>query len=130
MKNATESYFGRLALSTILIMGFICTSFAEDVKMKTMVPDVPQMDAESYILIDYNSGKVLTKMNADVRRDPASLTKMMTSYVIGQAIKNRKITPDDVVIFHKDAWATGNPVFKGSSLMFFKPRDQGASYLA
>lgn len=42
-------------------------------------------------------------MNANVRRDPASLTKMMTSYVIGQAVKTGKITPDGVVIFHKDA---------------------------
>ena len=55
-----------------------------------MIPGVPQIDAESYILIDYNSGKVLAEQNADVRRDPASLTKMMTSYVIGQAMKAGK----------------------------------------
>lgn len=42
------------------------------------------IDAESYILIDYNSGKVLAEQNADVRHDPASLTKMMTSYVISR----------------------------------------------
>ncbi|MCR3756045.1 MAG: D-alanyl-D-alanine carboxypeptidase DacA [Sodalis sp. Psp] len=44
-----------------------------------MIPNVPKIDAKSYILIDYNSGKVLAEMNADMRCDPASLTKMMTS---------------------------------------------------
>lgn len=89
-----------------------------------MIPGVPQIDAESYILIDYNSGKVLAEMNADTRRDPASLTKMMTSYVIGQAIKSGKISPNDIVTVGKDAWATGNPTFQGSSLMFLKPGDR------
>lgn len=105
-------------------MGVVSASFADDVNLKTMIPGVPQIDAESYILIDYNSGKVLAEMNADARRDPASLTKMMTSYVIGQAIKAGKITPNDVVTVNKEAWATGNPVFKGSSLMFLKPGDR------
>ena len=54
---------------------------ADDLNIKTMIPGVPQIDAESYILIDYNSGKVLAEQNADARRDPASLTKMMTSYI-------------------------------------------------
>ncbi len=49
---------------------------------------------------------------------------MMTSYVIGQAIKSGKIGPNDIVTVGKDAWATGNPIFKGSSLMFLKPGDQ------
>jgi len=86
-----------------------------------MIPGVPQIDAESYILIDYNSGKVLAEQNADARRDPASLTKMMTSYVIGQAMKAGKFKETDLVTIGNDAWATGNPVFKGSSLMFLKP---------
>ncbi|WP_406704576.1 D-alanyl-D-alanine carboxypeptidase DacA [Sodalis sp.] len=125
MKNVTTPrLFSRLALSTVLVMGVVSASFADDVNLKTMIPGVPQIDAESYILIDYNSGKVLAEMNADARRDPASLTKMMTSYVIGQAIKAGKITPNDVVTVNKDAWATGNPVFKGSSLMFLKPGDR------
>lgn len=86
-----------------------------------MIPGVPQIDAESYILIDYNSGKVLAEQNADTRRDPASLTKMMTSYVIGRAMKAGKFKETDLVTVGNDARATGNPVFKGSSLMFLKP---------
>ncbi|ENZ8257376.1 D-alanyl-D-alanine carboxypeptidase DacA [Escherichia coli] len=107
----------RLALTTALCTAFISAAHADDLNIKTMIPGVPQIDAESYILIDYNSGKVLAEQNADVRRDPASLTKMMTSYVIGQAMKAGKF----IVTIGNDAWATGNPVFKGSSLMFLKP---------
>ncbi|WMQ73886.1 MAG: D-alanyl-D-alanine carboxypeptidase DacA [Sodalis sp.] len=123
MKNVTIlSLFSRLVLSTILVMDVVsAASLAANVNLKTMIPNVPKIDAESYILIDYNSGKVLAEMNADARRDPASLTKMMTSYVIGQAIKAGKITSNDVVTVNRDAWATGNPVFAGSSLMFLKP---------
>lgn len=125
MKNVTTPLlFSRLALSTLWVMGVVSSSYANDVNLKTMIPGVPQIDAESYILIDYNSGKVLSEMNADERSEPASLTKMMTSYVIGQAIKSGKITPNDVVTVKKDVWATGNPVFKGSSLMFLKPGDR------
>lgn len=112
------------ALGTLLAVSVATSAHAEDVNLKTMIPGVPQIDAESYILIDYNSGKVLAEMNADARRDPASLTKMMTSYVIGQALKSGKITQNDIVTVGKDAWATGNPTFQGSSLMFLKPGDR------
>ena len=111
----------RLALTTALAAATLSAAHADDLNIKTMIPGVPQIDAESYILIDYNSGKVLAEQNADARRDPASLTKMMTSYVIGQAMKAGKFKETDLVTIGNDAWATGNPVFKGSSLMFLKP---------
>ncbi len=103
---------------------FSYSALADNVDLKTMIPGVPDIDAEAYVLIDYNSGTVLAEKNADARRDPASLTKMMTSYVIGQAIRTGKIHQDDMVTVGQDAWATGNPVFKGSSLMFLKPGDR------
>ena len=87
-------------------------------------PAAPPVDAKAYVLMDYNSGKVLVEGNSDQRLDPASLTKIMSSYVIGQAIKAGKVHPDDLVTVGKDAWATGNPALRGSSLMFLKPGDQ------
>lgn len=87
-------------------------------------PAAPQIEAKAWILLDYHSGKVLTESHADDRLDPASLTKMMATYVIGQAIKAGKITNDDMVTVGKDAWATGNPKLQGSSLMFLKPGDR------
>ncbi|MER1980132.1 D-alanyl-D-alanine carboxypeptidase DacA [Citrobacter amalonaticus] len=122
MKTTFSARFlQRMALTTALCTADISGAHADDLNIKTMIPGVPQIDAESYILIDYNSGKVLAEQNADTRRDPASLTKMMTSYVIGQAMKAGKFKETDLVTIGNDAWATGNPVFKGSSLMFLKP---------
>ena len=122
MKTTFSARFvQRLALTTALTAAALSAAHADDLNIKTMIPGVPQIDAESYILIDYNSGKVLAEQNADARRDPASLTKMMTSYVIGQAMKAGKFKESDVVTIGNDAWATGNPVFRGSSLMFLKP---------
>ena len=100
------SFFARLLLPALSVAALTSAAHADDLNIKTMIPGVPQIDAESYILIDYNSGKVLAEQNADSRRDPASLTKMKES---------------DLVTIGNDAWATGNPVFKGSSLMFLKP---------
>ena len=122
MKTTFSARFmQRMALATALCAASLSVAHADDLNIKTMIPGVPQIDAESYILIDYNSGKVLAEQNADTRRDPASLTKMMTSYVIGQAMKAGKFKETDLVTIGNDAWATGNPVFKGSSLMFLKP---------
>ncbi|MCG3460356.1 serine hydrolase [Xenorhabdus bovienii] len=87
-------------------------------------PAAPEIDAKSYILMDYASGKILASHNPDERLDPASLTKVMTSYVVGQSIKSGKISTEDQVTVGKDAWATGNPALKGSSLMFLKPGDR------
>ena len=122
MKTTFSARFvQRMALTTALCAVAFSAAHADDLNIKTMIPGVPQIDAESYVLIDYNSGKVLAEQNADARRDPASLTKMMTSYVIGQAMKAGKFKEGDLVTIGNDAWATGNPVFKGSSLMFLKP---------
>lgn len=122
MKTTFSARFvQRMALTTALCAAAFSAAHADDLNIKTMIPGVPQIDAESYILIDYNSGKVLAEQNADARRDPASLTKMMTSYVIGQAMKAGKFKETDLVTIGNEAWATGNPVFKGSSLMFLKP---------
>lgn len=125
MKNLTT--LCRLTAVTTLSLLSLTIShsvLADTPNPQTLIPSVPDIDAESYILMDYNSGKVLAEKNADARRDPASLTKMMTSYVIGQAVKSGKIQQSDKVTVGKDAWATGNPIFKGSSLMFLKPGDQ------
>ncbi|MTD40706.1 D-alanyl-D-alanine carboxypeptidase DacA [Erwinia sp. CPCC 100877] len=121
IRSLSTRFTRRLAIAATVALTTVSAAQAEDINIKTMIPGAPQIDAESWVLIDYNSGKVLAEHNADARRDPASLTKMMTSYVIGQAMKAGKFKETDLVTIGKDAWATGNPVFKGSSLMFLKP---------
>jgi len=84
----------------------------------------PAIDAASWVLMDATTGQILTAGNPDEERNPASLTKLMTGYVVDRAVDQHKITRDDTVSVGKDAWAAGNPVFKGSSLMFLKPGDR------
>ena len=126
MKYATtyQHCAGRLAAFGLTLALSAAASAADVPNLNTTIPPVPDIEAESYILMDYHSGKVLAEKNADVRRDPASLTKMMTSYVIGQAMNTGKFTPDTMVTIGENAWATGNPVFRGSSLMFLKPGER------
>lgn len=126
MKYATtyQHRAGRLAAFGLTLALSAAASAADVPNLNTTIPPVPDIEAESYILMDYHSGKVLAEKNADVRRDPASLTKMMTSYVIGQAMNTGKFTPDTMVTIGENAWATGNPVFRGSSLMFLKPGER------
>ncbi|MCX8642749.1 serine-type D-Ala-D-Ala carboxypeptidase [Gilliamella sp. wkB292] len=111
MKKKFKLSFALLALA-------ICSSASAE--MAFPIPAIPQLDAESYILIDAKSGEILAQYNAEQQRDPASLTKMMTSYVVGQALQSGRIKNDDMVVVSKDAWATGNPILKGSSLMFLE----------
>lgn len=75
----------------------------------------PQLNAQTYILMDYNSGEVLASLNADQRQYPASLTKMMTSYVVGEALKEGRVKNSDMVTVTENSWAQK---FPGSSLMF------------
>ncbi|UAJ64963.1 serine hydrolase [Candidatus Schneideria nysicola] len=86
-------------------------------------PTVPKIHANTYILIDFHSNKVLAEMNADVQHYPASLVKIMTSYIIGQAIESGRISTEDIVLIEEEAWAIHNPILKGSSLMFLKHGD-------
>ncbi|HBV92748.1 MAG TPA: serine-type D-Ala-D-Ala carboxypeptidase [Pantoea sp.] len=118
MTNSCFTSRLRHLVATSLLIIAPLSAFAEQ------APAAPGIDAKAWILIDYASGKVLTESSADQRLDPASLTKMMTSYVVGQAIKAGKIKPDDLVTVGQDAWATGNPKLRGSSLMFLKPGDR------
>lgn len=85
-----------------------------------IIPAPPKIASSGYLLIDANSGKVLVEHNADEKLPPASLTKLMTSYVLSYDLKNNAdVNNDDSVLISKRAWAQ-NPVFAGSSLMWIE----------
>ena len=69
------------------------------------LPSPPQIAAKAYLLMDYHTGQVLISSNEHERLPPASLTKMMTSYVIGQELKAGRIKPADMVTISQNAWA-------------------------
>lgn len=82
------------------------------------IPQAPEIDAKGYILMDAYSGKVIAEKNPDQRMAPASLTKLMTMYVISSALKNGTIHLDDKVRISTKAWQTGG------SRMFVKVNDE------
>ncbi|RPH97292.1 MAG: D-alanyl-D-alanine carboxypeptidase [Lysobacterales bacterium] len=82
------------------------------------VPAPPQIGAKSYILMDFNSGRVLVESNPDLRVEPASITKLMTAYVVFTELAKGKIALDQTVPVSETAWRTGG------SRMFVDPTMQ------
>ncbi len=71
------------------------------------IPDSPPIAAEAYVLMDHNSGKILAAENENEKRAPASLTKIMTSYVVFKRLREEFISLDDEVKISEKAWKTG-----------------------
>lgn len=94
----------------------LASSYAAAQEIEHGIP-APQINAQTFILMDYNSGAVLASLNPDQRQYPASLTKMMTSYVVGEALKQGKIKDSDMVTVTENSYAKN---FPGSSLMFLE----------
>lgn len=84
-----------------------------------IIPEPPTFDAESWVLMDYATGQVLFEKDQHKRIWPASLTKMMTSYVIGMEIKAGRLDPESYVTIPENAWAK-NSTFSDSSKMFIE----------
>jgi len=78
-------------------------------------PAAPALGANSYILIDFNSSHVLVESNPDMPVEPASITKVMTSYVVFTELTAGNIKLDDLVNVSETAWRTGG------SRMFIEP---------
>jgi len=72
-----------------------------------IIPAAPQLAATAYLLIDANTGRVLAQSNADKMLPPASLTKMMTSYIISSEIESGSISHEDDVEISVKAWKMG-----------------------
>ena len=79
------------------------------------VPAAPQLGANSYLLVDFNSGRILVEHNADMRVEPASITKLMTAYVVFSELDQGNITLEEEVAISERAWRTGG------SRMFIDP---------
>ncbi|HVV69793.1 MAG TPA: D-alanyl-D-alanine carboxypeptidase family protein [Gammaproteobacteria bacterium] len=73
----------------------------------TIVPVPPEVQAKAYVLIDADSGYVVAQKNADSKMAPASLTKLMTMFVISGALENNRIHLTDPVLISENAWRTG-----------------------
>ena len=68
------------------------------------VPSPPKLAAKSFLLIDANSGRVLAEKNIDKKIEPASITKLMTAYVVYKELESGRLTMDEEVTISKKAW--------------------------
>ena len=95
-------------LTALLLASFLQPALAAP----TPVAPPPKLDAKSWILMDANSGRVITSHDADRQLEPASLTKLMTAYVVFQALRDGKINLDTPVPVSEHAWrAEGSRTF-------------------
>ncbi|MCP4840514.1 MAG: D-alanyl-D-alanine carboxypeptidase, partial [Halieaceae bacterium] len=105
---------------TRLAIFFLLTITAYGLQAQNAVPAPPELPAKAYLLIDANSGQVIVEHNADQQLPPASLTKMMTAYVLAEEINAGRVSEEDMVRISENAWSQ-NPIFQGSSLMWIEP---------
>ncbi|MEO8859286.1 MAG: D-alanyl-D-alanine carboxypeptidase family protein, partial [Burkholderiaceae bacterium] len=68
----------------------------------------PVLPAKAWLLMDFDSGQVLASENPDEPLPPASLTKMMTSFLVEQALRSGKLKKDDLVSVSQNAWCRGS----------------------
>ncbi|MEQ1528969.1 MAG: D-alanyl-D-alanine carboxypeptidase family protein [Methylococcales bacterium] len=105
-----NSYARFSSLLFFVFMLSVPNAHAETAEIET--PAAPSIAASAYILQDFHTGKVLAENNADLKLAPASLTKIMSVYVIFKEIKNGHLHLDDLVTISKNAWqASGSRMF-------------------
>ena len=80
------------------------------------IPAPPELAAKSYVLMDAASGQILLENNGDQRLPPASLTKLMTSYIATLKIRDGAIGENDPVPISEHAWRTGGAASGGSTM--------------
>jgi len=79
---------------------------------------VPVLANKAWVLMDFNTGQILASSNGDEPLPPASLTKMMTSYLVEQGLKSGKLKPTEPVTMSLSAWCRGG---KGGDSCMFVP---------
>jgi serine-type D-Ala-D-Ala carboxypeptidase (penicillin-binding protein 5/6) len=87
----------------VLAINFL---FNYQLSAQSPTPQPPKINAVSYILLDFNTGTILAEQDMDVRVEPASLTKLMTAYVIFDALEDGFIQMDELVRISERAWRT------------------------
>ena len=89
----------RSRLMPLLLLVFVSSAFAA-----VPIPKPPAIDARAYVLMDFMSGRVLASEKADTQMEPASITKLMTGYIVFRAIKEKRLGLQDPVTISEHAW--------------------------
>jgi D-alanyl-D-alanine carboxypeptidase (penicillin-binding protein 5/6) len=91
-------------LAVFTAPGLAQTPTATPPATSTPIPSAPAVDARSYIVIDYRTDKILAAKDAVARMEPASLTKLMTAYIVFQELAAGKLKLDEPVMVSEHAW--------------------------
>ena len=94
----------RTAVDIGLLFSVIIFSCNVATAAKLPVPAPPVVNATSYLLIDFDSGELLAEKNSKQRLAPASLTKLMTAYVIYSALEDGTLSRKDITVISEKAW--------------------------
>ncbi|MGC4028640.1 MAG: D-alanyl-D-alanine carboxypeptidase family protein [Steroidobacteraceae bacterium] len=90
-------------------------SLATTAAAQAPIPSPPTVPTSGYILIDHESGRVLAEQRADDRMEPASITKLMTGYIVFKALQEKRLALTDNVHVSEYAWRTGGAASGGST---------------
>ena len=98
-------------LIQLAVFAFVSLA-ASAVSAAVPIPKPPAIDARAYVLIDFQSGRVLADYKADVQSEPASITKLMTGYGVFRALREKRLSLNDNVTISEHAWkAEGSRTF-------------------
>ena len=107
-QHAAENSRMKKAATKLCIMGLALVlplmSFSASAQQARIIPRAPDIAASSYILMDATTGEILVEHNADIPLPPASLTKIMTDYVVATELENGNISLDDEAYVSVKAW--------------------------
>jgi len=93
-----------LRVCLLLFCGLLASGSIRAQNAPLAVPAPPGLAAKSYLLVDYHTGAVIAEKDADERLEPASLTKMMTAYIVSHQIKYAGLSPDERVPISEKAY--------------------------
>ena len=93
-----------VALKNLALTVVALTSFAA---VRAQAPSAPELGATSYVLVDFHSGETIAEKQPDLRVEPASITKLMTSYVVFRELAKGQLSLEDKVVISEKAWRTG-----------------------
>lgn len=88
-------------ITVFIILQFLC---CHSLFAAAIIPAPPELNAKSYLVMDFNSGRILAAKNIDEKLPPASLTKIMTSYIAASELAAGQITLDNQVVVSEKAW--------------------------
>ncbi len=103
--SATSQHYLKRPSRLQLVLFFFFAVFST--WANALIPSPPQLAASSYLLIDADSGKVLVEYQADQQLPPASLTKIMTAYIVSSEIARGSVAESDMVPISVKAWKMG-----------------------